>query len=149
MVRDPIEGRADHVTPDAARPTHQLDAGLPVEGTPWDRPVAESHAELVQGPAGAVWVVIQPSGTIGPTLTSNQDSHAYTVHDMFLVLFVGWLVNRLVFRGRWTVQVVAADGAGRARRRRLHRERVPREHAERRALALQRTIEAGQPLPSA
>lgn len=120
-----------------------------VHGTPADRALAESHAELVQGPHGPVWVVIQPSGTVGPVLDEDHAPHDYGGTDAYVVGFVGWLVNRLVFRGRWTVQVVAADGAGRALRRRLHRERVPREQAAQRALALQRMIEAGQPLPSA
>jgi hypothetical protein len=120
-----------------------------LRGTAWDLPVLEPHAELVTASDGVrFWVVAQPAGTMSVPAT-DQDPVAPDLADVSLTVQVlGWVLNRVVFRGRWTVRVLPAGDDGRPARRALHRERVPADTACLRALRLQRALETQGGRPS-
>jgi hypothetical protein len=97
--------------------------------------VVDTHAELVTGPGGSYWVVIHPAGTL----------HDPSNPDLYLSLTLealGWLLNRTVFRRRWTVRIVAAERRPILRRTR-YRRRVPESAAPAVAMELMYDVRAG------
>jgi len=116
-----------------------------LRGTPWDLAYLEPHAVLVHGAQAAYWVVIQPAGTLSaPVVTADGDIGTPYPEASLTMEFLGSVINKTIFRGRWSVRVVAADERGRATRRVLHRARVREDAALVHALHLHREVEAGR-----